>query len=122
MNYLSVEELAENLVILFEEYDTSGGNEAIQFPTEDEIYNQILGTEPALTSTPTEDLEFKPNEPIAVLWNKDDGTRYWCISFLCTKMMMTPLKLIILCNRNTRQVETGFVEKVMMFSWSVMCR
>ena len=76
---LSLQELTENLVILFEEYDTSGGNEAIQFPTEDEIYNQILGTEPALTSTPTEDLEFKPNEPIAVLWNKDDGTRYWCV-------------------------------------------
>ena len=68
-------------MILFEEYDTSGGNEAIQFPTEDEIYNQILGTEPALTSTPTEDLEFKPNEPIAVLWDKDDGTRYWCVGF-----------------------------------------
>ena len=81
MTYLSLKELTENLVILFEEYDTSGGNEAIQFPTEDEIYNQILGTEPALTSNPTENLEFKPNEPIAVLWNKDDGTRYWCVSF-----------------------------------------
>ena len=81
MKFYPLKELTENLVILFEEYNTSRENEAIQFPTEDEIYNQILGTEPALTSTPTEDLEFKPNEPIAVLWNKDDGTRYWCVSF-----------------------------------------
>ena len=86
MNYLSVDELVENLVILFDDYDASGGNETVTFPSEDEIYSKIRPKEHDLSSaspadepsTATE--EFKPNEPLVVLWD-NDTTRCWYIGF-----------------------------------------
>ena len=83
MNYLTVEELTEYLVILFDEYDSSGGNELVQFPSEDEIYNKIKQNSnlDEQEEAAEEKKKFKSNEPLAVLWDNDEGKWYWCIGF-----------------------------------------
>ena len=84
MNYLTIEEMTENLLILFDEYDTSSGNEFIQFPTEEDIYNKIAMTEDSSDNQSVVDEEqktFKANEPIAVIWDSEEGGRSWWIGF-----------------------------------------
>ena len=87
MNDLSVKELIENLLILF---DTSTGQEVgedIHFPTEDEIY-ELLSNGDIEVSSAEEVQEqeesvrkFISEEPVAVIWDTEDENRFWCVGF-----------------------------------------
>ena len=95
MNYLTVEELTENLVILFDEYDSSRGNELVQFPSEDEIYNKIKQNSNLneQEEAAEEKKKFKSNEPLAVLWENNEGKRYWCIGFFICEVDEDTIKV-----------------------------
>ena len=82
MNFLSAEELTENLLILFDEYDTSAGDESVSFPTEDEIF-RIISMDAPVTDCSKEDdkKSLKPNEPVAVIWDEETGERNWWVGF-----------------------------------------
>ena len=79
MNLLSAEELTENLLILFDEYDTSAGDESVLFPSEDEIFRIISKDAPVIDCSKEDDL--KPNEPVAVFWDEETGERNWWVGF-----------------------------------------
>ena len=88
MNFVSAEELAENLIILF---DTSGDGEVgqdVHFPTEDEIFELLEGADNREQTCNVEHVEystdtptFSAEQPLAVVWDTSDNVRYWCICF-----------------------------------------
>ena len=85
MNQLSVEEMIENLLILFDTSTNHEVGEDIEFPTEDEIYELLNNTDIEVSSTEVTEQEdsvrkFVSEEPVAVIWDSEDD-RYWCIGF-----------------------------------------
>ena len=87
MNYLSIEELIENLTILLDTSNSADvGNEEIRFPSEDEIFDMISDRNANETSSVVEeesvelDSEMEFQQPLAVIWDSKN-TRYWCIGF-----------------------------------------
>ena len=74
MNYLTIEELIENLSILLDNEDSSAdGQEDCLLPNEDEI-NEILQR-----CDNTEVACFQLQQPLSVAWNNEDGSRFWCV-------------------------------------------
>ena len=94
MNYLSVEELTENLVILLDvSLSAATGDELVQFPSEEEIFD-IIKSKDQVNDIELEEREekepdqekgsFKACKPLVVIWDDSDGKRYWCIGlFIC---------------------------------------
>lgn len=81
MNFFTAEELTENLIILFEKFDKSGGDESIVFPSKEEIFKNITG-EPEERSNPSNEPEDDciANKPFTMIWDVA-GKRNWWISF-----------------------------------------
>ena len=86
MNFLTHEQLLENLTILVDSDLSDADQEEILFPTEDEIIEQILGaanqevtnaiaTEVVIKET----IPFAKQQPLTVVSDEDD-TRYWCVA------------------------------------------
>ena len=67
MNYLSINELLENLTILLKNEE-----EYINFPTEDEIYNKMINIDSYNTASPD-------NRHISNTSNGYQGEHSWCI-------------------------------------------
>ena len=73
VNKLSEEDMIENLTVLL---DDSCVEEAVIFPTEDEIFEKLSSN----TTLCNDDQMYQPNEPLAVFW--DEGqTRSWYVGF-----------------------------------------
>ena len=94
MNYLSVEGLTENLTILLDEtLSAVAGDELVQFPNEEEIYDIVTSKEEKEDSglknkdqetelaVVEEKRRFVANEPVAVIWDTQSGKRCWFIGF-----------------------------------------
>ena len=83
MNFLTREELLENLMILM---DTSLDEEEVLFLTEEEIIDQILAVPSTVSIVPSEcevdnfatdgTVSFTDRQPLAVMWDEGDH-RYW---------------------------------------------
>ena len=85
MNFLTAEELTENLIILLDVSQRGGVGEDVQFPTEEEIY-EVLSDNVSQIEVIDEDVNkddksFKPLEALGVVWDEAEGQRYWCIGF-----------------------------------------
>ena len=90
MNFLSAEELAENLTILLDVTQNPDAAEDFELPSEEEMYEIICkdadssGYPPENAAAVAIDDEVKPSfaalEPLAVIWD-DSDLRYWCIGF-----------------------------------------
>ena len=71
MNYLTLKELVENLSILLEgEELVSDSQTECLLPSEDDIYQMVQ------SDGCTECTGFPLQQPLAVVWDGEDGTRY----------------------------------------------
>ena len=92
MNFLSHEELLENLVILLDA-DITEEETDVLFPTEEEIFHQITGKQGVIADEPTalvlDEESFASHftfmQPMAVVWDNADR-RYWCIAFFLSNV------------------------------------
>ena len=83
MNFLSVDMLTENIVILLDKSEEDVAKDEVVFPSEEEIYDKI-NEEDEKDEDEDKTVQsghLNPDEPLAVIWDDDDGTRYWCIGF-----------------------------------------
>ena len=75
MNYLSQNELIENLSILLDnEVSVTSDSPIDILPSEEEIYQQIVDS-----GEQSQAQRFQLQQPLAVVWDEPGGTRYWCI-------------------------------------------
>ena len=82
MNFLTHEELLENLMILMDTDSTSLEEEEVLFPTEEEIIDQILAVPSTDSIVPSEcevdnfatdgTMSFTNRQPLAVVWDEGD--------------------------------------------------
>ena len=79
INKLNEQQLAQNLVIIFD--DCIDSSDAVVFPSEDEIMEKLLPLLPNNEELPESDLTPSQDEPIAVVWEEDDGSWEWYIGF-----------------------------------------
>ena len=100
MNFLTVEELTENLIILLDVTNNDAGTDIIHFPSEDEIYEQITSrsseSDREESSTAVSDDKedgFQYQEPLAVVWDHNQGERYWCLGFYVGKIDEDSIKV-----------------------------
>ena len=109
MNFISVEELAENLMILLDISGTSEtGDELVHFLSEDEIYNMITSKDQVPNEDPAAEQDaskrcFKPQEALAVIWDDSDECRYWSIGFFVSEEGDDWIKVDHLKPRNQRR-------------------
>ena len=87
MNYLSVEQLTENLTILLDKtLSAAAGDELVQFPNEEEIFNIVKSKENEDIGLEEVEMEveekrrFTANEPVVVIWDEEKD-RCWFIGF-----------------------------------------
>ena len=80
MNYLTNEEMAENLTILLDTEIDSNEGELVYFPCEEEIM-EIL-TERRNDVPMWLRSRYSPQQPLAVVWDSDSGNRFWSVVFL----------------------------------------
>ena len=78
-NYLTNEELSENLTILLNTEIDSNEGELVSFPCEEEIM-EIL-TERRNDVPTWLKSRFSPQQPLAVVWDSEGGNRFWCLGF-----------------------------------------
>ena len=83
MNFFTPEQMIENLTILLtvpEENENQAKD--IIFPSEEEIIDILMeNCERFSNTTVTNNSIFYQQQPIAVVWDQDEGSRYWCIAF-----------------------------------------
>ena len=79
MNYLTNEEMAENLTILLDTEIDSNEGELVYFPCEEEIM-EIL-TERRNDVPMWLRSRYSPQQPLAVVWDSDSGNRFWSVGF-----------------------------------------
>ena len=89
MNFLTHEELLENLMILMNTDSTSLEEEEVLFPTEEEIIDQILAVPSTDSIVPSEceidnfatdgTVSLTNRQPLAVVWDEGDH-RYWAVA------------------------------------------
>ena len=93
MNYLTHEELLENLTILMDTDSTNLEEEKVLFPTEEEIIDQVLDVSTyANVASDRDDADSAPDgtisytylQSLAVVWDEGDN-RYWCVAFFLSK-------------------------------------
>ena len=83
VNKLSLEEMIENLTIIFSEDNYVEEN--IVFPTEDEIMDLLHNnSEYTVASKDITTLSLRPNQPLAVIWDSR-AKRNWFIGFFLDK-------------------------------------
>ena len=83
VNKLSLEEMIENLTIIFSEDNYV--EESIVFPTEDEIMDLLHNnSEYTVASKDITTLSLRPNQPLAVIWDSR-AKRNWFIGFFLDK-------------------------------------
>ena len=79
MNYLTNEEMADNLTILLDTEIDSNEGELVYFPCEEEIM-EIL-TERRNDVPMWLRSRYSPQQPLAVVWDSDSGNRFWSVVF-----------------------------------------
>ena len=78
MNELTCEQLTENITILLDS-TIDATEEEVLFPNEDDIM-EILN-EKSNDVLVENTAGFQPQQPLAVIWNNDDGSTYWAVGF-----------------------------------------
>ena len=81
MNFLSVEELIENLTILLDITQSDEIGEDIHFPREEEMYELLTKDNQYVSVLKEADRSCWLDEPVAIIWDTADDQRYWCIGF-----------------------------------------
>ena len=83
--FLTPEQMIDNLTILLtvpEENENQAKD--IIFPSEEEIIDILMENCDSFSNTTvTNNSMFYQQQPIAVVWDQDEGSRYWCIAFYC---------------------------------------
>jgi hypothetical protein len=83
MNYLTQEQLIENLTILVDESAEQVDSSYLLFPSEEEIMDIIRNNNGEMemeTETPV----FKKQQPLAIVWDGEGDERYWCVAlYIC---------------------------------------
>ena len=83
MNLLTSEQMIESLTILLtvpEENENQAKN--IIFPSEKEKIDILMENGESFSNTiVTNNSMFYQQQPVAVVWDQDEGSRYWCIAF-----------------------------------------
>ena len=79
INKLNEQQLAQNLVIIFD--DCIDSSDAVVFPSEDEIMEKLLPLLPNNEELPESDVTPSQDQPIAVVWEEDNGSWEWYIGF-----------------------------------------
>ena len=85
MNFLKSEQLIENFMILLDPTGSENEDESALFPSEDEIMSILNenSCDNVLLWTPSDtQAQFKLQQPLAIIWDKVNGDRYWCIGFV----------------------------------------
>ena len=85
MNFLTVEQLVENLTILLDgDIDSLEGKEVALFPTEEDM-DILTKTQPSNDVALHSDVSgcniFTPQQPLAIVWDHVNEKRYWCVGF-----------------------------------------
>ena len=84
MNFLSPEQLAENLAILLHDPSIAAeGDQIAMFPNEEKIFDILCKSKKgAVESSESKDMiDFTANLPLAIIWDAENETRYWNIGF-----------------------------------------
>ena len=86
MNFLTVEQLVENLTILLDgDIDSFEGKEVALFLTEEDIMDILTKKQSSNDVTLHSDVSgcniFTPQQPLAIVWDHANGKRYWCVGF-----------------------------------------
>ena len=90
MNFLIPEEMVENLCILLDNDIESNEGEVVTLPSEEDIMEILSGRTPTVATTPAADDNDNPVfthlQPLAVVWDANDGKRYWSIGFFLNEI------------------------------------
>ena len=87
LNFLSNEELLTNLCILLEKVDElDDAPQNVNFPLNEEILNKLLevniqNTEDNISNEKSFISSLVTQQPLAVVWDGNDGQRFWSIGF-----------------------------------------
>ena len=81
MNFLSVEELIENLTILLDITQSDEIGEDIHFSTEEGMYELLTKDNQDVSALKEADRSFRQDKPVAVIWDTVDDQCYWCTGF-----------------------------------------
>ena len=82
MQALRTEQIIENLTILFTVSDVSGDRlQDVLFLSEEEIISILTDSRQNIPEDVANTVQFKKGQPLALVWDQDNGERYWCISF-----------------------------------------
>ena len=78
--------MVENLCILLDNDIESNEGEVETLPSEEDIMEILSGSTPTVATTPAADdndnAVFTHLQPLAVVWDANDGKRYWSIGFV----------------------------------------
>ena len=97
MNYLDVELMIENLVILLDdEVEESDDGEINCLPTEEETMDLLQASD---ESTPTE-TKFTPQQPVAVIWHNQNDTLDWSVGFYLDDVEDETCRIDHLCSKD----------------------
>ena len=90
MNFLTPEQIIKNLTILLtvpEENENQAKD--IIFPSEEKIIDILMENSDSFSNTTvTNNSMFYQQQPIAVVWNQDEGSRCWCIAFYLVPVIL----------------------------------
>ena len=87
LNFLSNEELLTNLCILLEKVDElDDAPQNVNFPLNEEILNKLMevniqNTEDNISNEKSFISSLVTQQPLAVVWDGNDGQRFWSIGF-----------------------------------------
>ena len=88
--FLTPEQMIDNLTILLtvpEENENQAKD--IIFPSEEEIIDILMENSDSFSNTTvTNNSMFYQQQPIAVVWNQDEGSRYWYIAFYLVPVIL----------------------------------
>ena len=97
MNYLELEQMIENLVILLDdEVEESDDGEINCLPTEVETMDLLQASD---ESTPT-DTKFTPQQPVAVIWHSQNDELDWSVGFFLDDVEDETCRIDHLCSKD----------------------
>ena len=93
MNFLSAEEMVKNLSILLDNDIESYEGEVVTLPSEEDIMEILAEKEDIHTVMTAACPMFTHLQPLAVIWDTDDGIRYWSIGFFLNDIDDTAIRV-----------------------------
>ena len=120
MNFLSVDMLTENIVILLDKSEEDAAKDEVVFPSEEEIYEKINeeNEKDEDEDKTVRSGHLNPDEPLAVIWMMMMVQDIGASVFMSMTMKMKRFKLTISLRSRKEVVCSGYSLKLMTFNLS----